>query len=240
MNRRSRGLVTTALVGAMLVATPIVSASQSQASAGHHATPMGYDVLFVRHAHTTYPPPEEELSPQGIQQAATLADRLADEPIDSVTSSMMVRAFQTADDIAVDHNLPVVADSALREVDLPLKHLTPAEQYAVFIQIIQTWLAGKERDNGFGGESYDQVEARWTPWWDDFVREHRTDRGTAVVVAHGALFTLMLPATCSNKVSGEFALANLFGNTTMVRARLSPNGTLTCTEWNGVAVPSAS
>ncbi|MBT2248190.1 histidine phosphatase family protein [Arthrobacter sp. BHU FT2] len=61
----------------------------------------------MRHANTHYPVPEQELSPLGIQQATVLAEKLSEFPIASVDTSMMVRSFQTGDNIAADHDLPV-------------------------------------------------------------------------------------------------------------------------------------
>lgn len=238
--RRTR-LAALAASIAVLATTPAVVALEAGAEPKPKAGAPGYDILFVRHAHSTYPVPEEELSPTGIQQAQVLVDYLRDEPIASVDSSIMVRTYQTADGVAADHDVPVLADEDLREVELPSK------DPAVAGPILYTWLVlGQERDNGFGGESYDEVQVRWERWWTQYAREHRNDRGTGVVVAHGGIFALMLPETCTNEVTPEFSMANVPSNTGIVKAHLNPNGTLVCTEWNvnpatgvGVPVPSA-
>lgn len=241
MSRRLRlgtALAATATTAALIAAPPML-ASGVDATAAPAPGP-GYDILFVRHAHTTYPVPEEELSPTGIVQAAALVERLADEPIRSVDSSIMLRAFQTADGVAADHDVPVLADEDIREVEFDLDGIPQSQWTAHYLPILTQWLHGEERDNGFGAESYDDVQARWDRWWDDYVREHRNDKGAGVVVAHGGVLALMLPATCSNEVTAEFSLSHILANTGMVKAHLSPNGRLECTEWNGVAVPSAS
>jgi len=243
MNRRIR---LAAALAATLVATPLAVTAHAGAGPAPRAVAPGYDLLFVRHAHTHYPMPEQELSPLGIAQAATLVDHLHDEPIASVDSSIMVRTFQTADGVAADHDVPVVADEDIREVEFDLEGV-PQEQWNARIgPILHAWLHGQQRDNGFGAESYDEVKERWDRWWTQYVREHRTDKGTGVVVAHGAIFALMLPEACTNEVTPEFALANIQRNTGIVRAHLNPDGTLICTAWNvdpatgvGVAVPSA-
>jgi broad specificity phosphatase PhoE len=237
MTRRLRPLAATLTAVALIGAAPLVAGGE--AAAKPKPATKGYDVLFVRHAHTTYPPPEQELSPRGIEEAAALVDQLGDLPIDAVHTSMMVRSFQTGDGVAADHDLPLVADENLNEVDIDVSDVPPAEQHARYLEIIAAWAHGEDRDQSFG-ESYGEVQDRWSEWWEGFVREHRTDRGTAVVVAHGAIYGLMLPETCSNEVTPDFSLANQLDNTGMVKARLHPDGTLTCTEWNGVPVPSAS
>lgn len=229
------------LSGLVVVATALTSLAgiTPQAVTPESRAP-GYDILFVRHANTNYPVPEQELSSLGIQQASALAEKLRDDPIASVDTSMMVRSFQTGDNIAADHDLPVQADEAISEVTFNLNHVPAAEQHARVLDIMLQWLEGKQRSNGFGAESYDDVVARWTPWWQEYVREHRKDQGTGVVVSHGALLGLMLQRTCANNVAPQFVVQNNLANTGMVRARLSPNGDLTCTEWNGVAIPAGS
>lgn len=138
---------------------------------------MGYDVLFVRHAASDYTPPEEALNAIGTRQAARLADTLSDEPIDSVYTSMTVRAFQTGDDVARDHGLPVLADANINEIGYDFTGV-PHDQVALRAdEVKRAWLAGEERDNGFGGEICNELEERWSVWWHDFVAEHRRDRG---------------------------------------------------------------
>lgn len=255
MTRRLRLSAAVAAVGGVLVSVSLVTGSVAGAQpegASSDSLPFGtgsdaldpgagYDILFVRHANSTYPQPEEELSPTGIEQAAALAEKLAAEPVNAVHTSMMLRAFQTGDNIASDHEVPVLADENIGEVKFKVPtDLPPAEQLEHYNTIMELWLNGHERDNDFGGEGYHAIEARWNTWWDGFTRQHHNDRGTAVVVAHGGIYGLMLPATCSNEITTEFALSNPLANTGMVKARLHPNGTLTCSEWNGVPIPSAS
>lgn len=255
MSRRLRLHAALAAAATVLVSLPLVTGSVAAAQPdgsssvswpiGSGSTAVdpsaGYDILFVRHGHATYPQPEEELSPLGIEQAAALAEKLEDAPVNAVHTSMMLRAFQTGDNVASDHNVPVLADKNLREIAFHAPdEVPPAERTAYFSNIVRQWVDGEERDNDFGGEAYRAIEARWNTWWEGFLRQHRNDRGTAVVVAHGGVFGVMLPATCSNEITADFAVSNPLDNTGMVKARLHPNGTLTCSEWNGVAVPSES
>ena len=232
--------LTATLATVILAASPLVLiGNDADAGPAPKGTHPGYDVLFVRHAHTTYPVPEEELSPRGIEQASALVDRFRSAPIRSVDSSIMVRAYQTADGVAADHDVPVLADEDIREVQFDLTGMSPAEQLSHYHDVMTAWLHGEERDNDFGGEGYDEVAERWNRWWETYVREHRSDKGAGVVVAHAAIFTLMLPETCSNQVDPDFAFEHGISNTGVIKAHLDPNGTLTCTEWDGVAMPSA-
>lgn len=225
MKRRTRLLALGASL-AVLATTPLVAAHAAGTEPEPRADGPGYEILFVRHGHSTYPAPEEELSPTGIQQADKLVDFLDEKKIASVDSSIMVRTYQTADGVAADHDLPVLADEDIREVELPSK------DPAVVGRILASWVTDPaSRDNAFGGdENYHDVQERWKPWWARYVREHRNDRGTGVVVAHGGIFGLMLPETCANKPSLPFP-DQFPGNTEMIKARLKPDGSLVCTAW---------
>ncbi|MEI7056702.1 histidine phosphatase family protein [Nocardioides sp. CCNWLW239] len=230
MKRRTRLLALGSSL-AVLATMPLVAA-HADADQRPRSTGSGYEILFVRHAHSAYPAPEEELSPTGIQQADALVDYLADERITSVDSSIMVRTYQTADGVAADHDVPVLADEDIREVELPSKD--PAEVG----RIMATWSTDPStRDDAFGGqESFNDVRDRWKPWWARYVREHRNDRGTGVVVAHGGIFGLMLPETCANKP--DLAFPEQFpGNTEIIKATLEPNGSLVCTAWKVSPTP---
>jgi len=223
MKRRTR-LPALAAAIAVLATTPAVVGLQAEADPKPKLAAPGYDILFVRHAHSTYPVPEEELSPTGIAQADKLVAFLAGEPLASVDSSIMVRTYQTADGVAADHDLPVLADEDLREVELVSKDERIAGG------IMASWVMDPStRDNAFGGgENYYDVQERWNRWWTQYAREHRNDRGTGVVVAHGGIYGLMLPETCANKPQLPFS-ERFPGNTEMIKAHLNPNGTLICT-----------
>ena len=58
------------------------------------------------------------LNARGIEQAAGVADALADPPVTAVYSSPMVRALDTARAIASKHGLEPVLDDAFNNIDL--------------------------------------------------------------------------------------------------------------------------
>jgi broad specificity phosphatase PhoE len=234
MKRRTRLSALAATIAVLATTPAVVGLQGADADPKPKLADPGYDILFVRHANSTYPVPEEELSPLGIQQAAKLVTFLHNEPIESVDSSIMVRTYQTADGVAADHDVPVLADEDLREVELVSKDERVAGG------ILASWvLDPSTRSNSFGGaENYDDVKERWDRWWTQYAREHRNDRGTGVVVAHGGIYGLMLPETCANKPQLPFS-ERFPGNTEMIKAHLNPNGTLVCTAF-GVSPDPAS
>ena len=191
----------------------------------------------MRHAEAS--PADGPLSALGPTQASALATLLHDTPVEAVDTSMPTCAFPTGAAVATDHGLTLTADARVNEVTFDLTGVAPNDINAVVGQRLLLWLQGRERSNGFGAESLDDVSTRFDEWWHGYVAQHRKDRGTDVVVAHGALLILMLPEICSNDLEPTCVLGHSLLTTSIVKARLTPNGTLTCTEWAGTPVPSA-
>jgi probable phosphoglycerate mutase len=79
-------------------------------------------ILLIRHGETAWNAERRlqghldiELNPEGERQAALLAAALADEKIDNIVSSDLLRARQTAEAVARVQDLPVQLDRELRE-----------------------------------------------------------------------------------------------------------------------------
>lgn len=80
------------------------------------------DILIIRHGQTAWNKKKRlqghsdiPLNEEGRLQAVTLAEILQHEPLDAIFSSDLQRAWQTANEIARCHRLPVHTDKALRE-----------------------------------------------------------------------------------------------------------------------------
>ncbi len=85
---------------------------------------MATQIYLVRHGQTGWNAEgrlcgssDVPLSEEGFAQARRLANRLVSVPLDAIYSSPLLRARQTAELIASLHGLPVILESALREVD---------------------------------------------------------------------------------------------------------------------------
>lgn len=85
---------------------------------------MSATILLVRHAeHVEFGRVlsgrrrDVALSPEGLQQAAIVADLLGTTPISAVYSSPRERAWYTAREIAEPHELKVVTENRLDEID---------------------------------------------------------------------------------------------------------------------------
>ncbi len=91
------------------------------------------ELLLIRHAlpvrrELTEGRADPELSEAGHQQAAHLATYLADERIDAVYASPMLRAHQTAMPLAESQRLEVVIDEGVAEYDRDATWYVPVEE----------------------------------------------------------------------------------------------------------------
>jgi broad specificity phosphatase PhoE len=133
-------------------------------------------LLLVRHGETDWNADgrlqgqtDRPLSEFGRRQARRLADELADEGLEAIYSSDLVRARETAEIVAGPLGLPVNLDPDLREKDWG------------------TWegLTAVERDHvEFVGESTEAHQERILRALRRISREH-DDRGRVLVVTHG-------------------------------------------------------
>jgi 2,3-bisphosphoglycerate-dependent phosphoglycerate mutase len=86
--------------------------------------PLSKTLYIVRHCKAAGQQPDAPLTPEGVAQAAQLADRLADLPIQRIVSSTFLRATQSIAPLAERLGLPIATDDRLAErvlstVDLP-------------------------------------------------------------------------------------------------------------------------
>jgi probable phosphoglycerate mutase len=91
------------------------------------------DLLLIRHAEPirivdSAGPADPPLRDRGLLQAERLARWLADEDLDAVVSSPMVRARETAAPVAAAHGLEVVIDNDLAEFDREATSYIPYEE----------------------------------------------------------------------------------------------------------------
>jgi alpha-ribazole phosphatase len=125
---------------------------------------------------------DRPLTARGRMQAADLAARLADIPLDAVYSSDLRRARETAEPVATTHGLKLVQLPELREVNVgSWQGLTRDEAEIRFPAGFERW-----REGGTGwddGESYGEMSARILAAVEGIANEHRG--GRALIVTHG-------------------------------------------------------
>jgi broad specificity phosphatase PhoE len=102
------------------------------------------------------------LTDVGLQQAAAAAKRLASAGIDAIVASPLLRARQTAGEVAATTGAPVVTDDGFRETDFGAwEGLTFAEVRERWPAEVSAWLADPAVPPP-GGESFVEVSERVT------------------------------------------------------------------------------
>jgi broad specificity phosphatase PhoE len=137
-------------------------------------------ILLARHGETDWNREgrwqgwaDPSLNGTGHDQARELAATLAGTHFDAVYSSDLRRALETAEILASPHDLPVVTDPGLREIDVgPWSGLTRAE-------ITERFPLG----NRPGGETREEHSARVLASVERIARAHPA--GRILIVAHG-------------------------------------------------------
>ncbi|WP_051571283.1 histidine phosphatase family protein [Cryptosporangium arvum] len=127
-------------------------------------------VIIARHGETTWSAEgkftghlDPPLSALGHRQALALSRALRPEPLTTIVSSPLVRAVQTAREVAWAHGLPHTLDDRLVEEDLgPWQGLTRHEVSRARPEAFARWSAG-EVDPFDGREGLAAVAARAAP-----------------------------------------------------------------------------
>jgi broad specificity phosphatase PhoE len=196
-------------------------------------------LIIVRHAqseanaigslHCTVPGPP--LTDLGQEQAKALADALSGENVQAVWASSMTRAQQTAEPVAAAFNLPLQIRDGFKESFLGELHdRRDDEAHEAFDDIYASWLIGGNPDaRCVGGESGTEVLTRWLAALDEVVLS--LDRGTAVVVSHGAAARLSISKLA--RVDPAWVLTHHLPNTGQVVLDESENGWV-CRSWAGL------
>ena len=128
---------------------------------------------------------DSPLTARGRQQAAAVADELANVKFDRIISSDLSRTRDTAEVIAKRHGLSVEVIPALREINVGDRTGKAFDE----TRGLPNW-----SDDGFvvwpGGESLDQVLARTLGAIDRLTRE--SPGKTILVVGHGGVNRILL------------------------------------------------
>jgi broad specificity phosphatase PhoE len=193
----------------------------------------GLRLLLVRHGQTAANvvhaldtrPPGSPLTELGHQQAADLADRLADQPITAVYASTATRTQQTAAPLAARLGLAVVVIDGVHEIfagDLEDRSDEPALE--VFEDVYAAWRRGELDARVPGGESARELRGRFAA---AVARISAGASGAVVLVSHGGAIRLGVAA-----LIGETAEAAYIGNTGLVVLETATDGSWRLEHWD--------
>lgn len=134
------------------------------------------------------------LSALGRAQVEALAGRLADAQIDSIVSSDLPRARETALVIAAGRSCEITLDHDLREVSLGAwEGLSPDQARARDPETFRRWRDDPMRCAPPGGETIEQLAERVRRAWDRWATQPAG--ATTLWVTHGGIMSVVLSHT---------------------------------------------
>lgn len=154
---------------------------------------MSTRVILIRHGETLWNRERRcqgftdvPLSETGREQAERLSRALARESLAAVFSSDLIRARKTAEIIARPHQLPVLLDARLRELNQGvLEGQNMDGLLAHHAELLKTWMADPAHTQMPQGETLLQIQARGWAAIREIVDRHPEQ--TVAVVAHNLL-----------------------------------------------------
>lgn len=149
------------------------------------------EIVLVRHGATDWNlqgrcqgSSDRELSEAGLRQADQIADLLGNQELSAVYSSHLRRARQTAELISRPHDLPVLIEEDLRELDHgELEGLTFNEIKTRYGEFLTRWRSEPADIRVPGGERLADVAHRAWNGLKDIVERH-PDAERILVVSH--------------------------------------------------------
>jgi broad specificity phosphatase PhoE len=147
------------------------------------------EIVLIRHGATDWNlegrcqgATDRELSAAGIRQAEEIARRLGVESFQAIYSSSLRRARQTAEFIGQRHDLPVLVEHDLRELDHgQLEGLTFLEIKERYGEFLARWRSEPADLRVPGGERLSDVAERAWKVLHKIVARHSQDARLAVV-----------------------------------------------------------
>jgi probable phosphoglycerate mutase len=188
-------------------------------------------ILLVRHGETVYNvegrwqgQSDSPLTERGRAQARELARALADEPVTAVYSSDLGRAADTAAEVAALHDLEVIADERLREINTGEWTGKGRDEIdAMWPGGLRAWAASPSRFLMPGGESIYAAQERSLGFFAERMPEHLGQ--TVVVISHGAVGQAILVKAMGRGVE-DLWLKERVDNCQISRLEWSPDSGL--------------
>lgn len=136
------------------------------------------------------------LSQNGLLQAKALANRLKNISVDTIYSSDLKRAYETAFEISKTIELPVNTSPGLREMNLGcFEGLTFDEIERQYKEVFEIWRSNPKETIIPEGEALITLQERISSEIDEIIQEH--DGKNIIVVSHGiSIKMLILKVLC--------------------------------------------
>lgn len=175
--------------------------------------------------------PGADLDAVGQDQARTLVERLAGQPVDAVYASDLVRTQQTVAPLAEDRGLEPIVLGGLREIQAGEDEMSPV--WERYVGSLRAWGEGDRSAKIPGGEDAEEFFARY----DDAIAEiAASGHGAALLVSHGAALRMWIAGRVDGIDLAE-VVGRRLGNTTIVTLDGSPEAGWTFVDWDEIDEP---
>lgn len=199
-------------------------------------------LLLIRHGETpgnvlgqldtAHPGPG--LTELGERQAAALARSLANEPIDLLYASTLIRTQVTAAPLAAVRGLDIEVLEGLREIEAgALEKATDRASHLRYLGTVFGWADGELDRRIPAGPSGHEFFERYDASIARIAAAAGTqDAGTVAVVSHGAAIRVWAGLRASNREPG-FAAHHVLANTGIVALDGDPDAGWRLIHWDG-------
>ncbi|MFJ3777010.1 histidine phosphatase family protein [Streptomyces sp. NPDC090075] len=194
----------------------------------HGQTPTNVEFLLD----TAVPGPG--LTALGERQAAALPAALAEEDIEALYVSTLIRTRRTAAPLAAARGLDPIVRDGIREVFAGDLEMLPghSEHGEEYMRTVFAWAGGDTGLRMPGGETGAEVLARY----DAVVAEAAASgAGTVAMISHGAVIRLWTAARAAN-VDVPYAASRPLDNTGVVILDGTPQDGWKALSWEGAVV----
>ncbi len=173
------------------------------------------------------------LTSNGCAQAQALTAGLEGRGITQIYSSPLLRAIETSAIVAERLGVAYEISQALCEFDCGiLEGRSDERAWQTWQELWEAWTIRHDWEWRIeGGESFRDIQGRFEPFIDGLVQQYGDSDINLACVAHGGLYSMMLPVVLKN-VSAELVSQYGFDYTACVVAEWCPAG-LVCVKWNG-------
>lgn len=197
-------------------------------------------LLLIRHAESTAnvgrlldtAAPGADLSDDGRAQATALVESLADQPLDAIFVSDLVRTQQTAAPLAADRGLEPQIRGGVREIQAGEYEMAPDDgSWEAYLSVLYRWADGDPHARVPDGESGVEVMQRY----DDVVAE-AAEHDVAAIVSHGAVIRAWTGARAAN-IDKAYVAASRLVNTAVIVLEGDPDTGWRVVTWANEPVP---
>lgn len=173
------------------------------------------------------------LTDKGRLQAIVLARKFTGIPVTALYTSPLCRAVESAKILGRAIGVKPEIETALIEYDVgDYEDRNDEKGWKLYADVEVRWARGEGNARMPGGESLNDIKARFAPFLGRLVKDLGNTDAVLVLVGHGGIYRNGLPMILSNVTPG-FAREHNLAHTDLVEAEYK-DGVLRCISWAGL------